>query len=153
MKPQRERSGDVGPGRLGGISSSFHAHGNEGLLPVSDECWMVHRDPYRMQSVWCFQIFLINRPPRSSVGVDISSGEIGRCATITKMQSIFEFHIRNTSPIDITWWGLQPFACFLASEICAFGCCWQCRRIVQTPGQRSRLTRALVAPRLLIHSL
>ena len=40
MKPIRERSDDVGPGRLGSISS-FNAHGKEGLLPASDECWMV----------------------------------------------------------------------------------------------------------------
>ena len=42
MKPQRGRSDGVGPGRLGGISSSFRVRGKEGLLPVSDECWMVH---------------------------------------------------------------------------------------------------------------
>ena len=45
MKPQKERSDDVGPGRFGGISSSFHAHGKEGLLPVSDERGMVHQEP------------------------------------------------------------------------------------------------------------
>ena len=44
MIPRKERSDGVGPGRLGGISSFFHAHAKEGLLPVSDVCWMVHRD-------------------------------------------------------------------------------------------------------------
>ena len=54
MRPQRERSDGVDPDSLG-VISSFRAHGNEGLLPVSDECWMVpHRfviRPFRMQSV------------------------------------------------------------------------------------------------------
>ena len=44
MKPRRERSDDVDPGKLEGISSSFRAHGNEGLLPVSDQRWIVHED-------------------------------------------------------------------------------------------------------------
>ena len=46
MKPQRERSDYVvvGQGRLADIVSSFHVHGKEGLLPVSDECWMLHQD-------------------------------------------------------------------------------------------------------------
>ena len=44
MKPQSESSDGVGPGRLGCISSSFRAHGNEGLIPVSDENWMGHED-------------------------------------------------------------------------------------------------------------
>ena len=46
MKPQRERSDGVGPDSLGGISSSFHAHWIEGMLPVADECWMVHQDSW-----------------------------------------------------------------------------------------------------------
>ena len=33
----------VGPDRLGG-TSSFRAHGKEGLLPASDECWMSDQD-------------------------------------------------------------------------------------------------------------
>ena len=75
MKKQRERTDGVGPGRLGGIFSSFHAHGKDGLVPVSDECWMLHfvLRMSRMQPVWCFQKFLISRSPRSSVGVDIHS--------------------------------------------------------------------------------
>ena len=44
MEPQKERSDGVVPGRLGDISSFFHAHGKEGQLPVSDECWIVHQD-------------------------------------------------------------------------------------------------------------
>ena len=43
MKPQKERSDGAGLDRLGGISSSLRAPG-KGLLPVSDECWMVHQD-------------------------------------------------------------------------------------------------------------
>ena len=58
MKPQRERSDGV---RLGGISFSFRADGKEGLLPVSNECWMVHQYSSRMQSVWCFQRFPTTR--------------------------------------------------------------------------------------------
>ena len=42
-EPQRERSDGVGLGRLGGISSSFGAHGKEDFLD-SDECWMVRQD-------------------------------------------------------------------------------------------------------------
>ena len=38
------RSDGVGPDRLGGLSSSFHVHGKEGLLPVSDESRMVRQD-------------------------------------------------------------------------------------------------------------
>ena len=37
----RNSPSHVGLDRLGGISSSFRAPG-KGLLPVSDECWMVH---------------------------------------------------------------------------------------------------------------
>ena len=44
MKSQRERSDGVGPSSRGGISSSFRVHGNEGLLPVFNECWMVHQN-------------------------------------------------------------------------------------------------------------
>ena len=44
VKPQRERSDSAGPGRLEGVSSSFRAHGKEGVLSASDECWMVHQD-------------------------------------------------------------------------------------------------------------
>ena len=48
MEPQREGSDGVGPIRLGCISSPFRAHGKEGLdrglLPVSDDCWMVSQD-------------------------------------------------------------------------------------------------------------
>ena len=33
------------------------------------------------------------------------SGEIGWCSTISKMQCIFEFHVIETSFIDVTWWG------------------------------------------------
>ena len=44
IKVQKERSDGVGRGRVGGISSSFRALGKVGLLPFSDECWMVHRD-------------------------------------------------------------------------------------------------------------
>ena len=42
MKPRRERSDDVGPGRLGGIPSFIYAE-KEGLL-VSYECWSVDQD-------------------------------------------------------------------------------------------------------------
>ena len=51
MKPQRERSDSVGSGRLGGVSSSIHAHEKEELLPVFDGCWMVHQDSKYAQSV------------------------------------------------------------------------------------------------------
>ena len=44
MKPRRERSDGVGLDSLGGFSSSFRAHGKEGLVPVSDKCWMLHQD-------------------------------------------------------------------------------------------------------------
>ena len=44
MKPQMERSDGAGPDRLGVISSSFCPNGKEGLLPVSDDCWLVHQD-------------------------------------------------------------------------------------------------------------
>ena len=44
MKSQKERSDGVGHGRLGDISFSFHAHGKEGLLPVS------------MYVRWCIKI-------------------------------------------------------------------------------------------------
>ena len=43
MKPQRERSDGAGLGRLGGLSSSFRAPRKQGLLPVSDDCCMVHQ--------------------------------------------------------------------------------------------------------------
>ena len=33
----RKRSDGLGPGRFGGISSFFRAHGKEGLRPVSDD--------------------------------------------------------------------------------------------------------------------
>jgi hypothetical protein len=42
MKPQRVRNDGVGRGRHGNISSTFHAHGKEGLLLVS-ECWTMHQ--------------------------------------------------------------------------------------------------------------
>ena len=32
------------------------------------------------------------------------------------LQCISEFHIREASSIDETWWGFQPLACFLASD-------------------------------------
>ena len=54
----------------------------------------------------------------------VMSEEIGWCSTIWKMQCISEFHVSEASSIDIAWWGLQPLACFLASDNGAFGCCW-----------------------------
>ena len=67
MKPQSERRDGVGPGKPGWIFS-IRAHEKVGLLPVSDECWMVHaRVVIRtstMQSVSRFQIFLISKSPR-----------------------------------------------------------------------------------------
>ena len=50
--------------------------------------------------------------------------EIVWCSWTSKMQCISEFHIREASSIDVTWWGLQPRACFLAFENGAFGWCW-----------------------------
>ena len=44
IDPQRKKSVAVGPSRLGAISSCFRAHGEKGLLPVSDVCWMVHQN-------------------------------------------------------------------------------------------------------------
>ena len=41
---KEERFDGVGPRRLAGISSSFRALGKDGLLPVFDECSMVHED-------------------------------------------------------------------------------------------------------------
>ena len=49
MKPQRERSNGVGPGRFGGISY-FYAHG-KGLLPVSDECCIKIRDAHVQNAI------------------------------------------------------------------------------------------------------
>ena len=68
MKPRKERSDGVGPGRLGGIPCFIYAE-KEGLLLVSDECWVGASRlirTFRMQSVGCFQIFIINRSPRVS---------------------------------------------------------------------------------------
>ena len=48
----------------------------------------------------------------------------GVCPTISKMQFISEFYTREASSFDVTWWGLQPLACFLASEHGAIGWCW-----------------------------
>ena len=45
MNPQQEISDGVAPGRLGGF---FRAHVKEGMLLVSDVCWMITS---RMQSV------------------------------------------------------------------------------------------------------
>ena len=73
----REMMVHAGPGRLRGISSYFRAHGKEG--PASGFRWLLDGParfvlrPSRMQAVWCFQIFLISRSPRSSVGADIPS--------------------------------------------------------------------------------
>ena len=69
-KPPRARSYGVGPDSLGGISSSFHVHGKEGLISVSDECWMVSssfvKRTFRMRSVCCLQRFLMSILPRSA---------------------------------------------------------------------------------------
>ena len=48
------------------------------------------------------------------------SGEIGWCFTISKMHCICAFYFREASSIDVSWCGLQPLACFLASENGAF---------------------------------
>ena len=32
------------------------------------------------------------------------------------MKCISEFHFREARTVDVTWWGLQPLACFVASE-------------------------------------
>ena len=59
MKPQRQRSGR---GRLGSISSSFHVHGKGELLPVSDECWMVHQDSWYACPEWNqFDVFRVSQ--------------------------------------------------------------------------------------------
>ena len=51
----------------------------------------------------------------SSATIAVLGGEIGFFSAISKMQCISEFHFREAV------WGLQPLACFLASENGAFG--------------------------------
>ena len=59
----------------------------------------------------------------SSTAIAVS-GEIGWCSTMSKI--LDSFYIREARFIDIyivAYCGLQPLACFLASEKGSFGCC------------------------------
>ena len=75
MKPQRERSDGVRPGRLGSTFSSFMGKKDcfRFLMNVG-WCFKI-RDTHvqNAKPVWCFQIFLISRSPLYSVGVDFPS--------------------------------------------------------------------------------
>ena len=67
MKSRKERSDCIDPGRLWGLSSSFHTHVRRA---ASGFQWMLD-GASRFEIRWCFQIFRWSR--RSFAGVDIPS--------------------------------------------------------------------------------